>query len=442
MVVVLSSRGNLDTFLSNRSPRRCYHLTDDGEGSVLCTVKNGDFVVQVFSVSVSETMHNNGTQGKTILLSGGGGGGGGGGDGGKMMGSLYFSSFDVSESSAANNMFSTKLLVDKARPNMKSGACYSYGSRLWLHLMDGLGFSGKNKCNITVRFELVEKLCALDEKTRDAGSLLGDGVVLHAVTSTCSVHARHLVWDQKMEMLIAAEVMQSISKSVPTVAKKRAVRDANTSSAAEKVYLLRASMWQDDDGDLCPAKSHLVSSSSSSSSSTTGLVAAAERNIADILAPFLHVHMHKESGTDFAAPPPPIRHEIVFPLRLLALAADHPAAPPSSHRTRTGSDVRLRVGILLFSNEETVHCQQKETLISPTGARHKLVEDAGDGLDLARPFPPAHVQPGRRGTLESNVEHFMSKGGWFTVQCIMLCAESATTILYLIKITHFVLLLP
>lgn len=347
---------------------------------MLCTVKKGNFVIQVINIT--------GFEGKTILL-------GDVNNSGSVNGSLFLTSFHVCKSNnhPTNAIFISTFFSRKLNPNDDCA-----DSRLWLHLMDGLGsFPGKHKGNITVRFELVVVGKTMKEKV--------DGEVVRAVTSSCSVNSRHLVWDQKMEMLINAEVMLAITKGA-----KRQSGSVDPLSADKKLYILRVSMWQHD------------SSFSQDSSSGTVLIAAAERNIADVLGPFLpNVSSYKgaegtagSSSAPHVCPPNPVRHEVVFPLRLLTIPAhaDSTALSSSSfHHRAVSSDVRLRVGFLLLSNEEIARV---EDIPAPPASVRRQVKDNGGHLP-----PPA--RPCSRGTLEATAERFMSKGGWYFTCSFLVC---------------------
>ena len=391
MTMTLSSRGYPDTFLSQHFPRQLFCFGGQNtDGKVFCTVKKGDFVVQVLNICVA-------SERETILLGNG------------VTGCLFLSSFNVMKGNhhPHNDTFVKTFFASKLRPSKADISHCAGSSRLWLHLMDGLGFPGKHKGNITVRFELVvvgrtaKDNVALDYSL--PGSFKDGGEVVRAVTSSCSLNARHLVWDQKMEMLFGVEVMHTINRNAKKLAAKTQTESIDPLSADNKYYILRASMWQHD----------FISQRSGGTASDAVLIAAAERNIAEILAPFLPTVSNcrgavggsvDASLSAYTHPPVAIRHEVVFPLRLLALPTPGDSTALSNSRHRAGnSDVRLRVGFLLISNEETATCCDEGIPVPPTVDR-SMVKSG---------HVPPPARPRSRGTLEATAESFMNKGGWF-----------------------------
>lgn len=356
-MVVSGSTGAPDCSLSRPFPQHCSWLNSRRERTeaLLCTVKRGHFVEQAVSVTVMEA-----SRGKTVELSNG-------------AGSLFLAIFAISEGFPANDLFASLLLPsgssgtaahNRAAPN-RGGE----GGRLWLHLMDGLGFPGKNKANVSVRFEIVEYPGAPPDDADTEGAE-DEGEVVQTVTSSSSVHARHLVWDQKMEMHLEAEVLQALT----------AVRGRAHSPIAspQKKYSLRVSMWQRE--SVVP----------SGSGDCGTLIASAERSAADVLAPLLP--RGRASGSGSSGPTTTGRHQIVFPLQLLA------SLPPSERMSSSSSssDARLRVGILLLPPDEH-HCP------APPEGNTSLGPPRGNDYH--------HAAPPRPGSPAVNAELFMSKGG-------------------------------
>lgn len=356
--VVISSRDNPEVVLTSQCSRQ-YYLLRAYDSKLLCSVKKGDFVIQFFSTPIDDIVLNDSKR-KSIVL----------GSDGETIGTLHLSVFTIApKDNPANRHFTKMHLECISQRNATEGESQQgvgkefMGCRLWLHLMDGLGYTGRNKCNMVARFEIIEKRPAgagqnisglkLPESFSEDKS-----VNVASVTSNCSVHARHLVWDQKMEMKFPSGVMQVVAKGLMN--KSSGIIN---STSTDLQYFLRGTMWLKN---------------TTSAGCDAILVAVGERNIAELFAPFLHKTRGGVMGPVLNSP---IRHEIVFPLRPLRSSS---VEAGMSTACQEANDVRLRVGILLFSTDTFQHT--KSNSISPDKNPRMKSENHGSLASAAELF--------------------------------------------------------
>ena len=338
--VVCSRKGEADVCFTKKFTLDC-SCVGKWEDDILFTIKIGHFVVQVFNLSIPEKLDELNEKSISYI------------DGNKneyVLGSLVTSAFAIDEQNRIGRIFSDCFNNKYTQQTNFSAEHRKSTSKLWLHLMDGLGFPEKYKCNIVVKFELIEQNRLNAKQSPDCDNnkcfLVNDDLLVkNVVTSSCSVHARHLVWDQKMEMILDADVMQDMLALLNADGRPKLV-----TSLFRKCYIFRVSMWKHNSSRDIECKEILPK-----------LIASVEKDFADILSPFIKPYRQG-----------PSRNEIIFPLQL------HDDSPDYTLR---GSQVRLRVGVLLISDEgyfvhEDMHVDWRNRS-----------RDAGRGVIFETPVP-------------------------------------------------------